>query len=85
MNKNIEQKIKAFLEEKLLVNFDAKVTPTSNLFELGFIDSYGFMELVKFMEGEFNIQFSSDELVSSSLVSLVSMTHAIENKLNAAA
>ncbi len=85
MDKNIEQKIKVFLEENLLVQFDANVTQNSNLFELGFIDSYGFMELVKFMEGEFNIQFSSEELVSSSLVSLVSMTHAIKEKLNEAA
>ena len=82
---DVKKKIKTFLEEHLLVDFKNGIDESTNLFEVGLIDSYGYMELVKFLEGEFLIQFSNAELISSSFTSLSNLVKIVEEKSHAAA
>ena len=79
----MEDKIKAFLGEKLLVKFESGVTESTNLFEIGMIDSFGYMELVKFLESEFSLRFTPDELVSDAFVSVANMKRIVQAKSNA--
>lgn len=61
----IEAKIKAYLAVTCLINFDeAEADNDTDLFQTGLIDSYGFVELVAFLEREFAIRVTDDDLVS---------------------
>ena len=79
---NIEYKVESFLEEQFLINFDDKTTKNSDLFQQGHIDSYGFMELIGFLEKEFKIKIQTDELISESLNSLSGMVEFVQTKLS---
>jgi acyl carrier protein len=60
----IEDKIKTYLAATCLVNFDgAEANNDTDLFQSGLIDSYGFVELVAFLEREFAISVTDDDLV----------------------
>jgi D-alanine--poly(phosphoribitol) ligase subunit 2 len=76
MNHATENKIKEFLENNFLIDFD-EIEANQNLFESGFIDSYGFIELINFLENEFDITIQNEELVNESLISLSSITNYI--------
>lgn len=76
MNHATENKIKEFLENNFLIDFD-EIETNQNLFESGFIDSYGFIELINFLENEFDITIQNEELVNESLISLSSITNYI--------
>ena len=76
MNHATENKIKEFLENNFLIDFD-EIDANQNLFESGFIDSYGFIELINFLENEFDITIQNEELVNETLTSLSSITNYI--------
>lgn len=77
---DMQQKIVEFISNTLLVEFDENVTLDSDLFELGAVDSYGYVELIAFLEGEFGIQISDEELYSNSLTSVSQMVALVESK-----
>lgn len=77
------EKIQRFLEETFLFQFGNEVTTASDLFKEGVIDSYGYIELVKFIEQEFGIALSDEELLSNVLVSLDDMTEFVTQRLGA--
>ncbi len=76
-------KIKHYLETNSLAEFDAAVTENSDLFKEGFIDSFGYIELVKFLEKEFKIRFTDEELVSNQLNTLKNITGMVQSKIDA--
>lgn len=75
--------IRTFLEETFLFKFGDPVGETSDLFKEGVIDSYGYIELVRFLEREFAITLSDEELLSNVLVSLDDMAAFVEQRLAA--
>ena len=76
-----DEKIKTYLTHQFLFTFDGDdVTAETNLFSSGHIDSFGFVELVTFLEAEFKIKFTDEELVSNKLNSLAGMVEAVEGK-----
>lgn len=81
MNQATENKIKEFLENNFLIDFD-EIEANQNLFESGFIDSYGFIELINFLENEFGITVQDEELVNGTLISLSSITNYINLNRN---
>ncbi len=44
-----------------------------DLFKLGIIDSFGYVQLIRFLEDEFQFQFSEEEMLSNLLVSFESI------------
>ncbi len=78
-----QDKIKQYLATNSLAEFDAGVTETSDLFKEGFIDSFGYIELVKFLEKEFQIRFTDEELVSNQLNTLKNITNMVQSKIDA--
>ena len=72
--------IKGFLEEAFLVEFVDGVGPETNLFRQGIIDSYGYVELVVFLEKTFKIKISDDDQTSGALASLAKMTALVNEK-----
>ncbi|NQZ09322.1 MAG: hypothetical protein HRT35_19365 [Algicola sp.] len=74
-------KVKQFLEESFLFEFDDEVTDHSDLFKLGIIDSLGYIKLIKFLEREFHIEFSEEDFMSNVLVSFSSIVDYLEAAL----
>ena len=74
--------IARFMQSQFLVTFDGqRVTPTTNLFESGHLDSFGFVELITFLEREFAITFSDEDLLSNRLNSLAGVAALVQEKL----
>lgn len=78
-----QEKIKQYLATNSLAEFDAGVTENSDLFKEGFIDSFGYIELVKFLEKEFQIRFTDEELISNQLNTLKNITCMVHSKIDA--
>jgi D-alanine--poly(phosphoribitol) ligase subunit 2 len=66
----LEDRIKAYLEESLLIEFDDDLTPDTDLFKEGAMDSFAYLELFGFLRREFGVEVSVDELASNVLVNL---------------
>jgi acyl carrier protein len=64
-----EDKIRAFIEKQFLVEFDATFPETTDLFREGVMDSFGYVQLHRFLEREFGIAFSEAELTKNLLAS----------------
>jgi acyl carrier protein len=76
--------IRQFLSDRYLITFDANVDDDSDLFQLGFIDSYGYIELIRFLEKEFNLVVSDEEMLTNVLVTCSSIVAYVERKLQLA-
>ncbi len=84
MSAPIEQEIKKFLENTFLIDFN-DFESDADLFRGGIVDSYGFIELVNFLERKFNIKITDEELTSDALTSLDNIIECINNKLESTA
>lgn len=78
-----EAAIREYMRTNLLVDFDDTVTPQSNLFQLGLIDSFGFIELVTFLETAFQIKFSDEDLLDGSLNTLAGIVSVVGRRTHA--
>ena len=80
--KEQQDKIKNFIEETFLVSFGNDFDNETNLFESSIIDSYGMVQLISFLESEFSIKLSDEELMSDELTSFQSITNMVERKVS---
>jgi acyl carrier protein len=78
---DIEKNLQRFLEKTFLVEFDDKVTFSSDLFQLGYIDSYGYIELIKHLEEAYSIEISEEELLSGVLASVNELVEFVEDRM----
>ncbi len=76
----LRNRIARFLQERFLVEFGKNADGTTDLFKGGFIDSFGFMELVSFLETEFKIEYQAEELLLGQLNSLDGLQDSVYNK-----
>ena len=83
MDPQMDEKIRRYLGDTLLVEFDpaSGVDDDTNLFESGLIDSFGFVQLVAFLEKEFGIKITDDEVLSDSLSSFAKIRSFTEAKV----
>lgn len=77
-------KIRAFIEEQFLVEFDDDFPEDTNLFKEGVMDSFGYVQLCRFLEREFAITFTEAEMTGNVLVSLSQIRDTVATKLAAA-
>lgn len=73
----VKEEIRSFLTKTFLFNFGPKVTDDTDLFDAALIDSYGFIELVKFLEQTYRITLSDDDLASKEMSSLSGIVQII--------
>lgn len=76
-------KIRAFIEEQFLVAFDEDFPEDTNLFKEGVMDSFGYVQLCRFLEREFAITFSEAEMTGNVLVSLSQIRDTVAAKVAA--
>ncbi len=77
--------IKQFIVDNFLFGDGDKLAFDTSLFEKGIIDSTGVLELVAFIEENFNITISDEELVQDNFSSLTAIEKFLQSKNNHAA
>lgn len=75
-----KEKIRRFMEETFLFEFNEDVSEKSDLFKQGIIDSFGYVQLIRFLEQEFALEFSEDEVMSNVLVSFENIVECVSEK-----
>ena len=75
--KELTQKLGSMIENQFLIEFGGEVGPASNLFAMGLIDSFGFVELVAAIEAEFAVEIPDEALTSGRMVSLDGMAELV--------
>ncbi len=78
---SIEQKIHAFLLEKFPLARKAGIEKDTPLIERGILDSLGILDVVSFLEAEFSILISDEELMPENFQSLGTLCAFVLNKL----
>lgn len=78
---NANDKIQNFIERTFLTEFDDQLTPQTNLFKEGIIDSFGYIQLMKYLEKEYNIKFSEEDMLSNISVSLDAIQNKVKEKI----
>lgn len=74
-------RIRAFIEEQFLIEYDDSFPESTDLFKEGVMDSFGYVQLCRFLEREFAIVFTEKEMTGNVLVSLSQMKDAVARKI----
>jgi len=74
---NNEKKVMEFLNKYFDVS---KVNKDDNIFELGFVNSLFAMQMVSFIENEFDFEISNDELNLDNFKNINSILEFIDSK-----
>ena len=84
--RGVETDIRKFLSEAFFLGDDPSQLPSSSsLIESGIIDSTGVLELVGFLEEQYDIRINDDELVPENLDSVDNIVRFVDRKQRAAA
>jgi acyl carrier protein len=75
-------KVRAYIEENLLLNSDDTFSNNWSLIESGILDSTGAMDLIAFLEHEFAIAFSDEDMVPENLDSVDQICSFINLRLS---
>ena len=75
-----EQRIKQFIVENFYVSDAAALTAETSLINGGWVDSTGMLEMVAFLEVEFGIQVSEEELVPENFETIARMVAYLDGK-----
>lgn len=78
----IVDEVKKFFAENFMIEIDDTFSEEDSLLENGIIDSTGVLELVLFLETNYNIKINDDELLPENLDSLSNIRNFIKNKSN---
>lgn len=77
----ITDRIRAFLGDHFMVDFGSGVDADTDLFAQGLVDSFGFIELVSFLEREFGCEFSDAEVMLAGVNTLNGLAGLVRRKL----
>jgi acyl carrier protein len=79
MDKNTER-IRAFVIEKFPIARKRNVGVSDSLIDSGIVDSLGILDLVSFLEGEFGLQVSDDELLPENFQTIECIATLVKKK-----
>jgi len=77
----IQQKIRNHIFETILFGDEDRADDDVSFQESGILDSNGFLELVTFVEDEFDIELSTEDLVPEYLDSIEKISSLVKKKL----
>jgi acyl carrier protein len=78
----IRERVRAFVLEKFPLARKSSLKDTDGLLERGIVDSMGILDLVSFLEEEFSIQLSDEELLPENFQSVECIAAFMQQKLN---
>ncbi len=74
---SVTDRIAAYIEAQFLVTYGEDFTAGTNLFEAGIMDSFGYVQLINFIQTEFGVTLDDDAILTSVMVSLQRMADAV--------
>lgn len=77
---SVEERLRRFMIEELQAR-EETVTPDYPLIGQQVLDSLGILQVVSFLESEFDVEVEDDELVADNFVSIAAITKLVESKL----
>lgn len=77
----MKTKIKTFIVDNFLFGTADHINDDTSFLEEGIIDSTGILELITYLEEEFEIKVEDDELIPENLDSIQNVTQFIKNKV----
>jgi acyl carrier protein len=77
------EKIRQFITDNFLFGHQAELSDSDSFLENGIIDSTGMLELISFLEKEYGISVSTEELIPENLDSIDRIIRFLERKLQA--
>lgn len=79
--KEIKEKIQQFMKETFLFEFNSAVTEESDLFKSKVIDSRGYIQMIDYLEREFKIKFTEEEILANVFVTFSSIMNCVSKKI----
>jgi acyl carrier protein len=76
----LEQRIRTFMEEELLVTFDDTVTADTDLFKAGVVESRDYLRIIRFLQEDLGVAMTDEDLFMNVLVSLSGIVDFIRKK-----
>jgi acyl carrier protein len=81
MTNDVKQQVRAFLLDNFLMGGDReRIADTDSFMERRLLDSTGFIELVTFVEQQFEIRVADDEMLPENLDSLERIAAYVHRK-----
>lgn len=81
MTQPVIDRIAAHIETQFLVTYGEDFSADTNLFESGIMDSFGYVQMITFLQSEFGITLGDDAILTNVMVSLQRMTDAVTTGL----
>ena len=78
---SIIEKIRSYVLENSHTS-GTSINDDSLIFNEGYLDSMGFISMITFLEDEFNIKTSDEDLIEKNFESINAISNFIKNKLN---
>jgi acyl carrier protein len=76
----IADKIRQFIKQNFYTASTTGLTDEASLLELGIIDSTGILEVVSYLESEFQIHVKDDEMLPENLDSIAKIASFVTRK-----
>ncbi|MBA3552201.1 MAG: acyl carrier protein [Actinobacteria bacterium] len=80
MTQDIEQEIRAFIADELLDKADAGDVPRDMPLLGGFLDSFGLMVLINFVEERFEVTIANSDVTDDNFRSVEALAGYVRNK-----
>ncbi|HEY9163464.1 MAG TPA: acyl carrier protein [Magnetovibrio sp.] len=80
----LKEKVQAYLEDQFLFEFGDGIDDKTDLFKEGVIDSFGYVQLVDFLQREFSIEFNDEEMLTNIMISLDRIVETVGAKQSVA-
>ena len=77
----VKTEIADYMEKVFLLKFGGEITDSTDLFKTGVMDSFGYVQLMHYLQNTYRIRFSKEELLSNVITSLSGIVSLVESKL----
>ncbi len=78
----IQKEIKEFIRQNFIFDTNTKLSDDESLLGSGIIDSTGILELIGFLEQNYNLEFKENELTGDNFDTISKITAFLQSKLN---
>ncbi len=85
LGQSIGDDMRRFMADTFFIDFDHDVTPDTDLFAGGFIDSYGFVQLIDFIEQNYGVRIEDDDFESPLISSFRGLLTLVSERLDGVA
>jgi len=79
--RSVQQVLENYMVENILFGDGERLREDVSLQESGILDSLGFLDIITFVEGEFNIEIDDGEVVPENFDTLRRMSDFVERKV----